>query len=163
MIQLIPTPYRILAGVVAVALVGLTLYAVGWSRGADAVNTRWDQAKTIQLQAALAAEQQHRAREIEWNRRLQEAEHAASDREQKLRADSAAAHAAARSLRDTVAALSTELSTAPAEACRATAAAALAVLSECSGRYRAVAEAADGHASDVRTLTEAWPSGPKNQ
>lgn len=156
-LNLIPTPYRILAGAVSVALTCLAIFAVGWSHGADSVQVRWDKAKAVQLQAALAAEHEARAKEQSINQKLQEAENAASEREKKLRADYAAAHAAARGLRDTVAVLSGELSAATTEACRATAAAALAVLGHCSDRYRTVAEAADGHASDVRTLTEAWP------
>ena len=156
-LNLIPTPYRILAGAVAVLLTCLAIFAVGWSHGADSVQSRWDKAKAVQMQAAIAAEQEARAKEQSMNQKLQEAENAATEREKKLRADYAAAHAAARGMRDTVAAVRGELPAATADACRSTADAALAVLGECSDRYREVAEAADSHASDVRTLTEAWP------
>lgn len=156
-LNLIPAPYRILAGAIAVVLTCLAIFAMGWSHGADGVQARWDKAKALQMQAALAAEHEARAKERSMNQKLQEAENAASEREKKLRADYAAAHAAARGLRDTVADLSGKLAAATPETCRATANAALAVLGDCSDQYRAVAEAADGHASDVRTLTEAWP------
>lgn len=156
-LSLIQTPYRILAGAVAILLTCMAIFAVGWSHGADSVQARWDKAKSVQMQAAIAAEQEARAKEQSMNQKLQEAENAATEREKKLRADYAAAHAAARGMRDTVAAVRGELPAATADSCRSTADAALAVLGECSDRYREVAEAADGHASDVRTLTEAWP------
>lgn len=156
-LNMIPTPYRILAGAVAILLTCLAVFAVGWSHGADSVQSRWDKAKAVQMQAAVAAEQEARAKEQSMSQKLQEAVNAATEREKKLRADYAAAHSAARGLRDTLAAVRGELSSATTDSCRATADAALAVLGECSDRYREVAEAADGHASDVRTLTEAWP------
>lgn len=86
-----------------------------------------------------------------------EALDAANERETKLRADYAAAHAAALGLQRTVADLRGQLATAPIEACRATADAALAVFGECEDQYRSVAAAAAGHASDVKTLSDAWP------
>jgi len=156
-LNLIPTPYRLLAGAMAVVLTLLAIFALGWSHGAGDVQARWDKAKAVQMNAAIAAEREARAKERSMNQKFQEAENAATEREKKLRADYAAAHAAARGLRDTVAAVRGELPAATADACRSTADAALAVLGECSDRYREVAEAADGHASDVRTLTEAWP------
>lgn len=155
--NLIPTPYRILAGAAATLLVVLATFALGWRQGATQVQARWSRASAEQLQAALDAEQRHRAQELDWNRKLQEAEHAATEREQKLRADSAAAHAAARGLRNDLADLRAELPAATLATLHATADAALAVLGECADQYQAVASAADGHAGDAQTLTEAWP------
>jgi len=155
--NLIPAPYRIVGGAAALLLITLAVFALGWHQGATQVQARWAKASADQLQAALVAEQQHRAQELDWNRKLQEVEHAATEREQKLRADSAAAHAAARGLRNDLAALRAELPAATLATLHATADSALAVLGECADRYQAVAAAADGHASDVRTLTEAWP------
>ena len=126
----IPTPYRILAGAVAILLTCMAIFAVGWSHGADSVQARWDKAKAVQMQAAIAAEQEARAKEQSMNQKLQEAENAATEREKKLRADYAAAHAAARGMRDTVAAVRGELPAATADACRSTADAALAVLGD---------------------------------
>lgn len=157
MIPVALSPYRLFAGALALVLCGLAIFAVGWAQGADRVQARWDKAKAVQLQAAIAAEQAARIKEQSMQQQLNEALHAATERENKLRADYAAAHAASRGLRDTLAAAIRDLPGTPVEACRATADAALAVLGECADRYRAVAEAADGHASDVQTLSDAWP------
>lgn len=81
----------------------------------------------------------------------------AAAREARLRDDYAAVHATALGLQRTVADLRGHLATDPVEACRSTAAAALAVFGECTAQLGAVAEAADGHASDVETLSDAWP------
>lgn len=152
-LSFVPLPYRlVLAGLLVIALIGF-----GWVKGADHVQSRWDKAKTEQLQAALAADQAARDKERSMQQKLNEAQNAAIEREKALRADYAAVHAAARGVRDTVTALRGQLAAASPEACHATADAALAVFGECADRYRAVAEAADGHASDVRTLSEAWP------
>lgn len=156
-LSLILTPYRLISMAAAVLLTLTAVYALGRSHGADAVQARWDAAVVRQSLTAARAEAESRAKEQSMQRKLNEAQNAATEREKALRADYAAAHAAARGLRNTVAALRSQLSDAPAEACRATADAALAVFSECTDRYGAVAEAAGGHASDVRTLSDAWP------
>lgn len=157
MINLIPIQYRLLAGAFAVALAAMAMFAWGWSSGGARVQAQWDRAALAQQADRLAAEQAARATEQAMQQQLQEAEHAAAEREKKLRADYAAAHAAARGLRDTISALRNELPDAAGTASRATAGTALALLGECADQYRAVAEAADGHASDVQTLTAAWP------
>lgn len=153
LLSAIPMPYKLLA----LAVVGAGLVALGWRFGAGSVQADWDKEKAIQAQAALNAEQLARAKEQSINRKFQEAQNAATKREQILKADADAARAAAGGLRNTIAALRRELSTATASACRQTADAALAVFGECSDTYQRVAEAADGHASDLRTLTDAWP------
>ncbi|HLO65043.1 MAG TPA: DUF2514 family protein [Azonexus sp.] len=155
--NLIPEAYRALAGVVAALIVIVGLYLLGRHDGAADVRADWNKEKLALTQAAIEADKRARDQELSMQHKLNEAQNAATEREKALRADYAAAHAAARGLRDTVAALRGQLATASPEACRATADAALAVFGECADRYRAVAEAADGHASDVETLTEAWP------
>lgn len=156
-LSMIPTPYRLMALAVAFLFACLGSYVVGRSHGGDAIQAKWDKAKAVQLQAALNAEQAVRAKEQSMNQKVQEAQNAAIEREKKLRADYAAAHAVALGLRDTVAALRGELAAASPEACRVTADTALAVFGECADRYQRVAEAADRHASDVETLSDAWP------
>lgn len=156
-LSLIPTPYRILVLAIAAALIFGAVYALGHAHGAAGVQAAWDKAKADQLQATIAAEASARQKEHEMTTKLEQAQNEATERETKLRADYAAAHAAALGLRDTVDSLRRSLSGDSIEACRATADAALAVFGECQARYGAVAEAADGCASDVKTLSDAWP------
>lgn len=144
---------KIIAIVLAVAGVWYGIYQhnqaqqqLGYDRAVGEYRTN----KATADQAALVKERTMR-------KTVEDAQNAATERENKLRADYAAAHAAALGLRRTVADLRGQLTTATVEACRATADAALAVFGECEAEYRTVAEAAAGHASDVETLSEAWP------
>lgn len=118
--------------------------------GYDRAVAEYKAAKSIADRAALVKERN-------MQKTKDEALNAATERETKIRADYAAAHAAAIGLQRTVADLRGQLATAPVEACRTTADAALAVFGECEDQYRAVATAAAGHASDVKTLSDAWP------
>ena len=56
-----------------------------------------------------------------------------------------------------IATLRTRLPNAIPSACLATADALAGLLDQCQQEYRGMAEVADGHASDVQTLMEAWP------
>ncbi|MFM7012159.1 MAG: hypothetical protein ACKO0Z_23000 [Betaproteobacteria bacterium] len=156
-IHLIPAPYRIIGGVIAVLLVVVVIFSAGLKEGALRVQSEWDKAKAEQAQSALAAEQQNREAEKRMNQKLKEAQDAANQREKKLRADYDAAHAAANGLRDAVAAARSELPGNTLKACRATADTALELFGECAGKYQEVAAEADGHASDSMTLSAAWP------
>ena len=80
-----------------------------------------------------------------------------AERESVLRAERDRALAGARRLRDDLATLRTRLPNAIPSACIATADALAGLLDQCQQEYRVMGEIADGHASDVRTLTEAWP------
>lgn len=79
------------------------------------------------------------------------------EREKTLRIQRDAALDAARGLRDDLAEYQRRLSAASVETARAYAGAGLRLLGECEGRYRAVAERAQGHYSDWKTLDEGWP------
>jgi len=157
MLDLIPAPYRWLAIAIAALAISAAIFAAGHSSGADSVQADWDAEKITQYQAAQAAERNARAREQSMINQLNEAQHAAAARETKLRADYAAAQSAANSLRDTIGTIRRDLPNATAAASRDTADTALAVFGDCADQYRALAEQADGHASDTQTLTQAWP------
>lgn len=146
-------PYRLLVAIVLCIAAG----AGGWSQGASHIQAKWDKERAELAQAGLKAEQEARETERQYQKQLQEAQHAANTRVQKIRADADSARAAADILRDSIAAIAGQLPAATPDASRDTAATSLQVLGECADQYRAVAEAADGHASDVRTLMEAWP------
>lgn len=105
----------------------------------------------------LAAEQAARAREQALQNQLKEAQDAAATREKTIQDAASAASVAAGSLRDTLANIRNRLPATAVDACRKTADTLAAVLGQCQDRYRDLAQRADGHASDVKTLTDSWP------
>lgn len=80
-----------------------------------------------------------------------------AEREKNLVLQRDRADAAADGLRDTLADVRGRLPKLAAETCRAYADAGLRLLGECEGRYRAVAERAEGHFNDWQTLDQGWP------
>ncbi len=88
---------------------------------------------------------------------LAEANNHAQAREQTIKTLSVAAGAASVSLRDAIGSISRGASTASVDALRKSTATLATVFNDCQGKYRAMAEIADRHASDTKTLTEAWP------
>lgn len=156
--SIIPEPYRLVARLALVALVVIAIYATGRHQGAEHVRGQWAEAKVEQLAATAEAERTYRQREQALIQQVQKAQHDAAQRETALRAAADAAAASAGSLRHELTAIRGRLSAATAEACCATASAALELLGTCADEYRSVAAAADGHASDTKTLTDAWPN-----
>ncbi len=113
--------------------------------------------KTQVAQQAVEARQAALKQKEQWIKEKEDAEQKAAEREAALRTERDRALAGARRLRDDIAALRTRLPNATPSACIATADAIAGLLDQCQQEYRAMAEIADGHASDVQTLTEAWP------
>ena len=105
------------------------------------------------LEAKEAADK----REKELTTQVQEAQANGPKREETIKALAAAVGKSSDSLRNTANAIRLGLPNATVEAARTAADAFAAVFSECQGRYGELAAKADGHASDVRTLEEAWP------
>ena len=105
------------------------------------------------LEAKEAADK----REQELSAQVQEAQANGLKREETIKALAAAVGKSSDSLRNTANAIRLGLPHATVEAARTAADAFAAVFSECQGRYGELAAKADGHASDVRTLEEAWP------
>ena len=101
--------------------------------------------------------QRLRKTEGEINAKYQSALNSARDRERDLRADVAALRDAAQGLRAQHAEAMRRIAQAPADAVREYAATVSDVFGECQARYAEVAEAAQRHSDDVRTLIEAWP------
>ena len=143
----------ILAAVVAAVFIG------GWWAGSMHEQSSW-QAEKLAM-AATRDKQINEARRAEaaMREQVRKAQEDARKREEKLVADAAAAGRAADGLRSQIASLRRGLSAATAEANRRTADAALDVFQQCADEYRAVAQAADQHASDAVTLDQAWPAG----
>lgn len=157
MIPIIPEPWRLASRLLAVGLLLFAVYVFGRHDGAAHVEARWQADKAAQAGRLAQAERLMRERENLMNERVRKAESDAETRHNENRRLAADAAATADRLRHDLAAARGRLSAATAEACRATASTALELLGTCADAYRDVAAAADGHAADVQTLTEAWP------
>ena len=143
----------ILAAVVAAVFIG------GWWAGSMHEQSSWQAEKLAMAATRDKQINEARAAESAMREQVRKAQEYAQKREEKLVADAAAAGRAADGLRSQIASLRRGLSAATAEANRRTADAALDVFQQCVDQYRAVAEAADGHANDAVTLDHAWPAG----
>lgn len=140
------------AGLLLAGAFGAGWMVNGWRLGERIQRMEHDQAQA-ELSAALAAG----VKEAEWTKNLEDARNAATQREITIRADAAAARGAADGLRDDLAEIRRQLPSLAAEACHIRADALADVFQQCAGRYSELAEKADRHASDARTLSDAWP------
>ena len=153
-------PIRAILMLAPALVVGLLVWFFQESRlGAQLAEVRLESSQyraEVLAEKAAAAE---RVRKVEgdWNAKYQAAINAARDRERTLRADIVAVRDAAASLRTQATEAARRLAKAPAPAVLDYANTLSDVFAECSARYGEVAQAADGHASDARTLVEAWP------
>lgn len=119
---------------------------IGYQKAVDEYNVKL-------LEAKEAADK----REQELSAQVQEAQANGLKREETIKALAAAVGKSSDSLRNTANAIRLGLPLATVEAARTAADAFAAVFTDCQGRYGELAAKADGHASDVRTLEEAWP------
>ena len=106
---------------------------------------------------AIAAKRAAMDRENHWRMEVENARINAKAREMRLKKDVAAAQSAVSGLRNDLATLRARLATSPEDACINTAAALGELLGQCGEAYQSMAEVADGHVNDIRTLTESWP------
>lgn len=139
-------------------------FAIGWGANGWRLGAGLERAKSeaSQYRAEVLAEKaaaSERVRKVEgdWNAKYQAALNAGRDRERVLRADLVAVRDAASGLRTQAAEAARRLAQSPAPAVLDYANTLGDVFAECSARYGEVAQAADGHASDARTILEAWP------
>lgn len=141
----------LIAAVVAAAVVAWNHFldyeqSIGYDRAAAEYNVK-----------LLAAKEAADKREQELTTQVQEAQANGLKREETIKALAAAVGKSSDSLRNTANAIRLGLPNATVEAARTAADAFATVFTDCQGRYGALAEKADGHANDVRTLEEAWP------
>lgn len=113
-----------------------------------------------QTNERLGAVSQARADERGINKTYQGALNAARDREALLRTEIDRLHVVSDGLRDQNADAARRLAAAPPAAVLEYALAVNTVFNDCRAAYAGMVEKADGHASDVRTLREAWPVIP---
>ena len=152
-ITLTPQLIKIIAGIVAIAALGLA-----YEYQMKQADTRgYSRAQNEYTQRALVATQAARAREAELQHQLQEAQNEARTREMDLTAAADRARAELVGLRDELATLNDRLSRASAASLRRYAATANNVLRECTNRLTELAREADRHASDSLMFQRAWP------
>lgn len=140
-----------------VTLLVLALFAFGYHVGGEHVQAQWNIAKLAQAQVAAKAETENRTKEQAWAKQLEDAQNEATQLKTAALADADAARRSNDSLRDQLSTAKRAVSTASADAVRQYAATLSDVFEDCAGKYRSLAEAATGHATDIRTLTNGWP------
>jgi hypothetical protein len=154
-------PWKLIAEILAVlALFGTITFGVhrllqherdigdsiGYQRAAAEYNAKDNE----KLKAALA-------QTAFYKQQLDEAQQHANDREKVLMAAATAATSASTGLQHTLEAIRNGVSSTAVDALRQTTVTLTSVLGECQARYRELVQKADGHASDVQTLIDAWP------
>ena len=97
------------------------------------------------------------AETIRLNGKIQEAEDAAKLREAERNTLNARIDSLNGQLRDTKSSINRLVSSASADALRKATATFNELFAECRDAYAEMGRAAEGHSSDVRTLTDAWP------
>ena len=124
------------------------------------VRLEMSEAKTKAVGEKLQAVKEARADERAINNTYVEALNAARTREALLRTEIDHLRGVSDGLRDQNADAARRLAAAPPAAVLEYATALGAVFEDCRAAYGGMVEKADGHASDVRTLREAWPVTP---
>jgi hypothetical protein len=152
------SPYKLLAEIVVIgSLAAGAAYGVHQfleherQIGRNEVQARWEAQKVVD---ALVATKQ----EKDWLAKYDDAINQGAKNVQIARAAAATANSAADSLRNTSSDILKLMPGASAETARAYAAAYGSVFDKCVGRYKAMGEAAQGHANDAQTLSNAWPT-----
>ena len=159
--KIVGNPMVLLALLAAAFVTGVT---VGSSAAWYIQSIRIDKAETAHLRYAAEVEQNaivaKRAaldREKFWLGDIENARINAQSREARLKRDVANAQSAVVGLRNELGTLQARLATSTDETVLNAADSLGVLLAQCAEDYRAMAEVADRHASDVQTLTEAWP------
>lgn len=137
------------AGLVALVLLAGSHWKA-YRAGENTVKAEW---QTAQIEFDRAA----RAKEQAIVKQLENARNEATKRETKLRADAGRARSESDGLRGDLAELRRQLPELDADACRVRADTLADVFNQCATRYSELAEKADRHASDAKTLMDGWP------
>ena len=146
------------AAVAAVAALAAWTYQGAQIDAAVAAgNAKVDRIEEQAAEAKTKAVNEARTEEQAIAKTYQEALNAARTREAALQRDIASARAESDGLREQNAEAARRIASAPPDALREYASAVGELLTQCSRSHQELAAAADGHATDVRTLLDAWP------
>ena len=144
--------------VTAIALAAALTGAVGaWQVQSWRYTGKIEAIKAAQQQAVADATREARAQESARFKGVQDAQAAAQTRAQVARRDADRARSELDRMRDTLSATRGGVPGESTAACTQRADAAADVLAQCGAAYQDLAAIADRHASDARTLIEAWP------
>ena len=143
--------------VAAAILAALIAFAGGWKVQGWRLGEQINQIKAAQLEAVSTAVREARAQESARFKGVQDAQAAAQTRAQVARRDADRARTELDRLRDQLATTRGGVPGESAAACAQRADAGANVLAQCAAAYLDLAAIADRHASDARTLIEAWP------
>ena len=143
--------------VAAAILAAVVAFAGGWKVQGWRLGEQIAQIKAAQLEAVNTAAREARAQESKRFQGVQDAQAAAQTRAQAARRDADAARSELDRLRNDIAATRGGVPGESTAACAQRADAAADVLGQCAAAYSDLAAVADRHASDARTLIEAWP------
>lgn len=143
-------------GAVVLAIVLAFTHFTAYRAGRAAVRGQWDAQKVVDAEAARKALEANRAIEEQRQKQAQEAIDASKIRETQLRADAAASRSALERLRNAVRTASGVVPGSTGNAVSEPSAEGR-LLAQCAAEYQSLGERADQHASDVKTLMDAWP------
>lgn len=151
------TRYRIVAELVVVAG-AVIAFAMWWHNHNEAQQKiGYDRAVAEYQQKAVEAKAKADADAARFQKEKDDAIQAAAKREQDIKTTAAAATATVASLREQIASTGARMPAADLATARITAATLGQLFGDCAQRYTGLAEKADRHASDVKTLIESWP------
>lgn len=131
--------------------------STGWVANGWRLSSTLENWKKEQVEKLARAEQKARETETEWNRKIQEANNHAIEREKTIRTDADRARNAVDRLRRQLAALGNSLPRDTGTACLQRTDTLTELFADCAGKYRSMAETADRLDSDRRKLKEVWP------
>lgn len=141
-----------------ILLVGAAIaFGAGWSAQGWRLGEQIAQTERDHIAAVAAENEAHRLKERALTKRVEDARNESVKRETALRRDAANSRSAALGLRDQLADIRRGIPGLAADAVRERADTLAELFGACAAEYRDMAETADRHASETKTLTDAWP------
>ena len=144
--------------IAAALAIGLAIsHAFAYRTGKAVIRADWTAEKLAQTNQALELQAENQRTTARWAGKAQDAINTARLREATNRTAADGARAESDRLRDTIGTIEGKLPSLAASACASYAATAGAILRDMEAEGRAMAEKADGHASDALACVQAWP------
>jgi hypothetical protein len=148
--------WRIWVAIGIAAVLAYSHIAV-YHAGQNNIQVEFDKYKLAVEEASKVSIEAARAKETEWNEKLNQERNDAAKRETAIHADVVRATSTVNSLRNELSDTKDRIAKAPVYSCPDAAAAIGELFAVCTERYIGLAEKADRHSSDVKTLIESWP------